>query len=839
MTTTEALNTETIPMLGFALDAWDAGMAVLRVKADSTKAPMGLWKHYVETGGRPTRNEVGGWFRTDHPGIGVLTGTPSGGLEMFEFEGRAVEDGMLGQFIEDCYDNGLGDLIDRIRVGWSEITPSGGVHFYYRWEPEDGVRPGNVKLATRPHPDEPGQIQTLVETRGERGFSVIAPSYGPVSDPPGLAWEIAQGGPASVATITEREREGLFQLARRFHVEPERKEAPARERLHRPIVGEGWIDEAMAKLDERSWASVLGDYGWTYSHTRGAVDYWTRPGKDFGISATTNSKGSDRLIVFSSSTPFEPWTGVGRAPSYDRLDVVAVYDHAGDRVAAAKALYPEVRDAWKERKEEERLAAVINMPPRPTAPPPNEPPPPTSDGTEEPDGPTFSTGRPCTDLGNAERLIDLHGPDLLYFAAQGEWLVWDGVRWEIDVRLRHRRLAAEAVRTIYTEAGRAETKDEKKDLIRHAMASESAGRISAMVKLSEPYLAITEHDLDTDVWLLNTPNGTLNLRTGQLEPHDRNDRITKVTKVPYNPDAKCPRWDQFLLEIMGGDQAMVDYLQRGVGYSLAGDDSEQAMMLAVGDGANGKSTFVNTLADVLGDYAGTCGKDVIAAGQRSSAGAANEELVNLRGLRFVSATETEQGQPLAEAQIKRITGGETITARKLFGHNITFRPTFTLWLSTNHLPKITGTDDGIWRRIKVVPFRVKFPAGSADPHLREKLMAEAEGILAWAVRGAQLWIEQGLQTPDVVNEATRSYREESDHLGQFMSEECETDPEFKDLQKSLYARYYQWCADEGGATPLSSLEFKRALVRKGFTVQRAYVNGAQGNAVLGMRLRSR
>lgn len=459
------------------------------------------------------------------------------------------------------------------------------------------------------------------------------------------------------------------------------------------------------------------------------------------------------------------------------------------------------------------------------------------DDGNEPPTTKISRGRPCTDIGNAERLIDHHGADMLYFAPAKEWLIWDGKRWAADRTLKHRTLAKKVVRTIYDEAAAATDSEQRKSLAKWAVNSESAGRVSAMVALAESDVAVTEEDLDIDVWLLNCQNGTLNLRTGQLEPHDRKDRITRITKAAYNPEAKCPRWLQFLDEIMQGDQDLIDYLQRAVGYTLTGDDSEQAFLTLYGAGANGKGTLVNTLAVILGDYAGSCGKDVISGGIRKSQGAANEELIDLRGKRLVSATETERGEPLAEAQVKRITGGDPITARKLFGHNITFNATFTLWLSTNYLPKITGTDDGIWRRLKLIPFNAKFPEGSNDPRLKEKLLEEAEGILAWAVEGTRLWRAHGLTTPDAVLNATAEYRAESDHVKQFIDDECQLATEYKDLQQNVFARYTKWCEDQG-ETPLSNKEFKQTLSQKGITLKRATHQGRFANCFLGIRVRS-
>lgn len=378
MSTAEHFDTPDVSVWEEALAAWDAGMCPVRIATNGRKKIIAEfrgnydgsgrkkweWGHYSKE--RPTRETVDEWFKDGHPGLGIVCGEISGGLEMFEFEGAAAAEGMFERFVQMLEDNGLLDLWDRISAGWSEMTPSGGIHVYYRWTPEEGERPGNEKIATRPDPEDPTKkVQTLVETRGEGGFSVIAPSHGKTSSIPGRAWTRYSGGPSTVATITPAERAAIHAIAHTFHVEPARKaeEPPKRAPRDTPIEDGGWMDKVVSDLNRRPWAEVLGDYGWTYSHSEGDEDYWCRPGKTKaqGHSATTNAKGTDRFIVFSSSTPFEPYTGTGQAPSYDRLDVIAHYDHGGDRVAAAKDLDPNTREDWinAQRKSDRRFLKSV------------------------------------------------------------------------------------------------------------------------------------------------------------------------------------------------------------------------------------------------------------------------------------------------------------------------------------------------------------------------------------------------------------------------------------------------------------------------------------------------
>jgi len=350
--------------------AHEAGCCVIGVRDDGSKAPAGgLWREKQFK--RSTLAELNNWFKRGRYGVGVVCGNISGGLEMLEFEGAAVADNMLEHFEKLVDDAGLWPVWERIIYGWMETTPSGGVHVYYRVTPEDpDVRPGNVKLARRPGAVV-GKLETLIETRGEGGFSVIAPSYGR-THPTGQPWERTHGGPGTVATITWQERAALFAIARTFDVPApppdEVTEArPTPEILRVAVAADAggdhdrWMDGVVAELNKRSWSEVLGAYGWKLVRTDAKhISYWRRPGKDHGISATTNGKGTDRFINFSSSVPFKAYDGVGLAPSYDRLDIIAQYSHHGDRVKAAAAVSPLTDDEkrqYGERKRAEETAA--------------------------------------------------------------------------------------------------------------------------------------------------------------------------------------------------------------------------------------------------------------------------------------------------------------------------------------------------------------------------------------------------------------------------------------------------------------------------------------------------
>ncbi|HLI51013.1 MAG TPA: phage/plasmid primase, P4 family, partial [Thermomicrobiaceae bacterium] len=356
---------------------------------------------------------------------------------------------------------------------------------------------------------------------------------------------------------------------------------------------------------------------------------------------------------------------------------------------------------------------------------------------------------PLSDLGNAERLIARSGADMRYCDLWKRWLVWDMTHWRTDDTLRVASLAKTAVRHIYDEVGLVEDSEERKRLAKFAIASESSSRIKAMLELgqSEPGVPVTPDDLDADSWLLTATNGTIDLRTGALGPHDRAHLITKAVNAPYDPTADCPVFLAFLRQIMAGDEEMTGFLQRAIGYSLTGSIREQVAFIAWGAGSNGKSTLFDLLLDLLGDYAMQTPTDTLMAKRQD---AIPNDVARLRGARFVAAVETEDGRRLSEPLVKQLTGGDRVTARFMRAEWFEFSPTFKLWLATNHKPVIRGTDHAIWRRIRLIPFTVTIAEADQDKELPAKLRAEMPGILRWAIDGCLSWQRDGLGVPEAV-----------------------------------------------------------------------------------------
>lgn len=423
-----------------------------------------------------------------------------------------------------------------------------------------------------------------------------------------------------------------------------------------------------------------------------------------------------------------------------------------------------------------------------------------------------------TDLGNARRFVAQHGRDIRYCYAWGCWFLWDGMRWVKDVTGGIYRLAKDTVMSIYIEAANAIDSEERKALAKHAARSESEARIKAMVSLaeSEPGIAVTPDQLDGDPWLLNCSNGTLDLRTGEFRYPKREDLITKLAPVEYDINAECPTWIAFLDKILQGSSSLRVFMQKIMGYCLTGDTREQSLFFLHGAGANGKSTMINIILALLGDYAMQTPTETLMLADK---GGIPNDIARLKGARFVAAVEAGEGRRMAEVLVKQLTGGDTITARFLHQEFFEFKPQCKIFLAANHKPVIKGTDHAIWRRIKMIPFTVTIPEDEQDKHLLDKLKAELSGILTWAVNGCLAWQQLGLGMPDEVKAATEGYRAEMDVIAGFIDEKCHIHSSVAAQAGALYGAYCQWCK-ENGEEAQTQRRFGMALTERGFQRER-------------------
>lgn len=437
--------------------------------------------------------------------------------------------------------------------------------------------------------------------------------------------------------------------------------------------------------------------------------------------------------------------------------------------------------------------------------------------------PAVVHGFRTTDAGNAQRFAAQHGEDVRFNSEWNHWLVWDGSRWGKDRTLGVQQRAKETAESIYSEAAAAADQDSRARLAKWAVTSEKRSSIESMIVLARSEVAVTADQLDADPWLLNCANGALDLKTGELLPQTKELMVTKVSPVAYNPDAKAARWEPFL-RIVLPDPEMREFVQKAVGYSLTGDTREQALFITYGSGQNGKSTFLEAVRNVVGEYAQNAPTEMLL--NKKTGGGIPNDVARLRGARYVTAIETAKGRRMEETLVKQLTGGDTVTARFMRAEFFEFTPVAKIWMATNHKPIITGTDEGIWRRIRLIPFIVKIPPEDLDPTLPAALQAEAPGILAWAVRGALAWQREGLDPPTAVVEATGKYREDMDVLGNFLRENCRVAEDAVGVRASLFAAYENWCHENNLRAP-SAQGFNEMLRDRGFEERRKRLKGSK------------
>jgi len=420
----------------------------------------------------------------------------------------------------------------------------------------------------------------------------------------------------------------------------------------------------------------------------------------------------------------------------------------------------------------------------------------------------------CTETANAYRMAKNFGSELRYCPAWGSWLCWDGRRWRRDATKRVWRLARATVRRIYVEASRLEDLAERKRLTKWAIQSESRAALANMIDLasSEPGIAITPGELDSDPWLFNLMNGTLDLRTGALEPHDRGALITKLAPVVYDGAAAAPLFTLFLDRIFARNAELIAYVQRLLGSALVGEVQDHVLPVAYGTGANGKTTLFEVMQYVLGEYAMAGAPDLLLESRHDRH---PTEVADLFGVRLVVCREPNRGVRLDEARVKELTGGDTIKARFMRMDFFSFKPSHTAILIVNHKPVVRGADNAIWRRLKLVPFGVTIPEAEWDVELAAKLRREASGIAAWLVRGCLGWQREGLSQPKVVTEATAGYRSEMDAFGAFLAECCRVDKAAEVAFGELYGAYVDWCQRER-EKPMSKTSMGIALAERGF-----------------------
>jgi putative DNA primase/helicase len=795
--------TRNIDMLSAALAWHDAGCAVIPVRADGSKAPLVAWKQFQQQ--RAAREQVTAWFESGAPGMAVVCGAVSDGLEMLELEGRAVEEGLGAKLVELVNAAGLGEVWQRVAVsGYAERTPSGGIHLLYRVE--GGPVERNVKLARRPATegelaeDPTDKIKTLAETRGEGGYTIVAPSHGTVHDT-GAPWvTLRASAPNRIPRIAAAERDALVSVVRCMDTVPP---PPARTPRATPpsttTTATTPGDDYEARTD---WRDILEPAGWVLVYASGRTRYWRRPGKRSGISATTGrADDRDRLYVFSSSTEFDAETAM------TKFHVYAVLHHQGDHAAAARALRgagfgPRADPQAAPSTSGDSTPATPGLPQVPSRPQGrNEA---SAEVVHEPSRSVAAWGP--TEDGLAMALVAHHGNELRFCPDRGKWLLWTGHRWAWDDAERHRELIRGLARQL-PQTGRWR---------RFKGQALSASGVSGVARLarSDPAVTVPLTDLDARPYELNTPGGVVDLRTGEIRASDPYGLHTRSTAVPPDFDRPAERFDRFLQDTFGDDHDLAGYVRRLMGVSAIGSVLEQILPFAHGPGANGKSTLMEAVMHALGrgdgGYAIAAPSEMLMVRKHAEHPA---ELAQLSGARLVVCSELDDGQRFAEAKVKQLTGRDSINARFMRRDPFTFIPSHTLWLLGNYMPSARAGGPAFWRRVRLLPFTRVIEADKQNRSLGEELAGEAAAVLAWIVRGAADYRRGGIREPAAVTSATAAYARDEDSLGQFVDEQCRLvagSPSVRVPTTVLRLAYEQWC-EELGEVPVSAKRLTQQL----------------------------
>jgi putative DNA primase/helicase len=435
-----------------------------------------------------------------------------------------------------------------------------------------------------------------------------------------------------------------------------------------------------------------------------------------------------------------------------------------------------------------------------------------------------------TDSGNADRFVHMYG-DLLRFCAEyGSWYMWDGNQWRKDKKRIVLRLGQEMVKKMYHLGAQIGDDKERAAFMQYVSGMDNLFKVKSAIEwaTANPKVALTSDDLDSDQMLLNVQNGTFELASMIFREHRQADNITKVLPVTFDEKAECPRWQIFLDEVLNGDQALKVFMQQAIGYALTGDCREQCLFILHGTGANGKSTFIEIISELLGDYALRTPVETLLI--KRGEGIPND-VARLKGARLIHSVETESGKRLAEGLVKAMTGGDTLVARFLHAEFFEFQPTFKIFLATNHVPIIRGVDHAIWRRIRLVPFNVTFAPEIQDKNLPRKLRTELPGILNWALEGCRDWQAHGLSTPPAVVAATQQYRTEMDTLGDFFAEYILIEKASETPSKIIYSAYRTYC-EAAGENPVTRMMLGRQLEERGYRSKHT----TSGTVWMGIRL---
>lgn len=755
-----------------------AGLSIIPCDPESKKPTIG-WKPYQES-------LITDASQFQWPGIAVICGKVSGNLECLDFDQRAAWFEDWARLVTDE----TPDLISKLLI---QKTQSGGLHLVYRCtEPI----PGNQKLAS----DQGGKC--YIETRGTGGYFLAAPTTG---------YSITQGDFLSLPIISASERAIFINSARALN-----QKAPEPERIFYHYNNG---DRRPGDLfnEQGQVLPILEQYGWKQAGAKGSITHLTRPGKSRGISATLYD-GKILHVFTSNGSPFE------MEKSYYPFSVYALLKHGGDFEAAAKEL---AQEGYSEPKELERYSNEI----------------PTNEIIAE----AFDGQKGCADL-----FIKLFKGKFCYDHSEDNWYQFCGHFWKREDIGKHYREATDKVQDLFT---RAISELDSKHLILCKKVNDTQDRNEAeklkhelsaidtqlktirktkaqlnglffrrqIIEFSaqgERSLGITGNEWDNLPWALPCLNGVIDLKTGELSPGKPENYLRSVCPTQYDPEARAPLFEKTVLEIFDGSLDLALFFQRIIGMALVGADIENKLIILHGAGRNGKDTLLELFSLVFGsDLAGAIQSETLLdSGRTRSSGGPSADIIRLRGLRLAWASETNDGRRLDSGKVKLLTGGGELTGRAPHAKRyISFKPSHTLFLLTNNKPHASTDDYALWKRILPIPFNIRFIDNPEKPnerqrnkYLPDKLKAEAEGVLAWAVEGCLEWQRFGLKPPQEVITAYDNYKAEEDTLGQFINETCMVGTEYEAKAGLLYNHYKKWMEDNN-LKPLSGVKFGQKM----------------------------
>lgn len=818
----------------------EAGCSVIPIRADGTKRPAVEWKPYMSTPAYEATLRQ--WFAHGDLGIGVVCGAVSGQLEMLELEGRAATGEHISAVTQQCEQRGVGDvLFDLLENGYAEWTPSGGLHLLYRISDHDV--PGNTKvarrLATQAELDTNPQdkIKVLAETRGEGGYVIVAPTGGSVH-PTGDTWSVAAGRLGQIPTINWEQRCGLVEAVNAaLDQMPIQEIVPARPAASTllPPRGDRPGDQYNANAD---WEQILAPHGWRIHHRTLAETYWTRPGKPKveGWSATTgySQDGQDRLYVWSTSTVFQSETPYSKFAAYTLLE------HNGDFAAATRAL---AAQGWGMAKDVstyvvgtlptapgtlatvDGVSAAVAEPQVPRATQAASPavahPQPLNWRADWP-APRIPTDTfiytEHTYRGMAKVYADVYHDQFRFCPAEKRWYWFNGRVWHPDNKLRHKNAVVHLLDVASQQAREQDDEPLRKWVQR--MCRNAPPNLLAFAD-SSPEIVVAPEEFNKHRNLVSVRNGVVDLDDGvSFQPHhDPRHLLTREISVDYDKDATAPQFERFLQELVP-DDAMRDYLQRAVGHTMLGQAGERALFLLHGPSGTGKSQFVRLMELLFGDFAQTATPQAFNASNKNSS--ITNDLNDLKSARFVSLSELDENDSLNESLVKRMTGGDTAVSRALYQENRAWRVEFTLWMATNHLPRLNSDDNAIWARVKPIAFtQVVRAHGEVIRNLADKIFAEeASGILNWALEGVRQYQERGLEDVDSITAAVDDYRHQVDTVAQFVDQSIDdhvlvAGAEHQMSARTLHSMYFEWCR-RNNIRPLGERRFGQRMESLGY-----------------------